>query len=152
MSKAEDLLNSLTEPGIATLSMDTPTEPHIVINYDKTLTVPADLKHVAVVGEHNSKTVIFDCPRYWGDCDLSTMSVQVIYRKPGGKDEPVTVTNLRVDELDESLIHFDWTLTKNVTATEGYLTIMVCARDSQNREWHSRINRELFIDEGLTCS
>ena len=48
-------------------------EPHIVIGYDRVVTVPDQLKRLAVQYDHDIETVTFDCPRYWGKHDMSQM-------------------------------------------------------------------------------
>ena len=157
MSLAEELLDSLPEGDAVIYSIDPATEPHIVVNLDKTVTVPDELKHIAVVGEHNIETVTFDCPRYWDDHDLSAMSVRINYQRPDGHCEPYPVENLCVDETDSDIIHFDWTISGNVTAVKGNISFMVCAKlvnaeGLREREWHSRVNQDLIVDEGLGCS
>lgn len=157
MSQADELLDSLTEPEVETYSVNPDTESHIVINADRTITVPDELKHIAVQGEHNIETVTFDCPRYWDGHDLSQMSVRINYQRPDGHREPHLAESLRVDDTDTSLIHFDWTISGNVTAVKGNISFMVCAKiaDAEGiteREWHSRLNQDLLIDEGLECS
>lgn len=157
MSKAEELLASLTEPAAMAYGISPATEPHIVINSDKTITVPEELKHIAVQGDHNIETVTFDCPRYWDEHDLSAMSVRLIYQRPDGHREKYPVKNLRVDETDTGIIHFDWTISRNVTLLNGGLSIQACAltpnaEGEGDPEWHSRINRDLVIDEGMDSS
>lgn len=71
MSRASELLDSLPKGGTASYGVNPVDEPHIVIESDKTITVPDDLRHIAVQGEHNIETVTFDCPRYWDGHDLS---------------------------------------------------------------------------------
>ena len=157
MSRAEELLDSLTEEQIATYGINPSEEPHIVIESDKTITVPDELRHIAVQGEHNVETVIFDCPRYWDAHDLSQMQMRIVYQRSDGHREPHLVENLRVDEVDENTIHFDWTISGNVTAVKGNISFMVCAKlsDSEGnreREWHTRLNQDLVVDEGMECS
>lgn len=157
MSRAEELLDSLTEEQIMMYGVNPVDEPHIVIESDKSITIPDDLRHIAVQGEHNIETVTFDCPRYWDGHDLSQMQMRIVYQRPDGHREPHLVENLRVDEADENTIHFDWTVSGNVTAVKGNISFMVCAKlsDSEGnreREWHTRLNQDLVVDEGMECS
>ena len=157
MSQADELLDSLAEPEVVTYSVDPNTEPHIVVNADRTVTVPEELKHIAVQGEHNIETVTFDCPRYWDGHDLSQMIMRIVFRRPDGHSEPHLVENLRVDDADTNTIHFDWTISGNVTLVKGSISFTVCAKLSnaegvREREWHTRLNQDLVIDEGLECS
>ena len=73
MSLAESLLNSIDE---------TTTEGHIVIGNDRYITVPDELKRLAVQYDHNIETVTFDCPRYWDGLDMSAMAVYINYMLP----------------------------------------------------------------------
>lgn len=157
MSRAEELLDSLTDDRIATYGINHSEEPHIVIESDKTITVPNELKHIAVQGEHNIETVTFDCPRYWDGHDLSQMQMRIVYQRPDRYREPHPVENLRVDDVDDNTIHFEWTVSGNVTAVKGTISFMVCAKLSdydgnREREWHTRLNQDLIVDEGMDCT
>lgn len=157
MSQADELLDSLTEEQVMTYTANPTSEPHILINADRTVTVPEELKHIAVQGEHNIETITFDCPRYWDGHDLSQMSMRIVYQRPDGHREPYPIENLSVDESDNNTIHFDWTISGNVTVFTGNIFFMVCAKIANadgitEREWHSRLNQDLVIDEGLECT
>lgn len=153
MSQSYEILESTP----TTYMVDYEYEPHIIINDDRTITIPEELVHIAVRGDHNIETVTFDCPRYWDNHDLSAMRIQINYRRPDGRIDPYPVKNIRVDEADDSQIHFDWTISGNVTEIKGNITFTVCAKLSDeegNREleWHSRMSHGLIIDDSLDCS
>lgn len=157
MSLAEDLLNSLPEDQPAVTSADPVTEPHIVINADKTVAIPEALQRILVQHDHNIETVTFDCPRYWDDHDLSQMGLRIVFQRSDGHKEPHPVENLRVDESDDRMIHFDWTISGNTTFTSGNVKITVCAKLTNaegvsEREWHTIPNQDLFVNEGMDCS
>ena len=132
-------------------------EPHIIVNSDRTIFVPDELKCVAVQFDHNIETVTFDCPRYWDGHDFSTMRVYINYRRADGKMEPYPCEPPTIDELDESIIHFNWTVSQNVTLVKGKISFLVCVKNPdesgnlQNR-WSSRLNQDLEVLEGLECS
>ena len=134
------------------------TEPHIVINSDRTITVPSALTKIAVQFDHNIETVTFDCPRYWDDHDLSVMSVYINYQCPDGSYGSYPAANVVVDELDENTMHFDWTISRNVTNVNGAITFLVCIRkvDENGDEvnhWNSELCRDqVIVSEGLECS
>lgn len=157
MSLAEDLLNSLPEDQPAVTSADPATEPHIVINADKTVTIPEALQRILVQHDHNIETVTFDCPRYWDGHDLSQMDLRIVFQRSDGHKEPHPVENLRIDESDDQMIHFDWTISGNTTLTSGNVKITVCAKLTNaegvsEREWHTIPNQDLFVNEGMECS
>lgn len=157
MSLAEDLLNSLPESAVATYSINPEVEPHIVINADKTVTVPDELKRILVQYDHNVETVTFDCPRYWDGLDLSQMELRIVFQRSDGHKEPRPVENLRIDDVDDRIIHFDWTISRNTTLVDGKITITVCAKITNSggvaeREWHTIPNRDMLVNEGMDCS
>lgn len=157
MSQAEELLNSLYGGEASTRTIEPSAESHIVVNADRTITVPDELKHIAVQFDHNIETVTFDCPRYWDEHDFSNMKVYVVYRRSDGYVDRYPAKNLRVDDSDTTMIHFDWTISKNVTPVKGNISFIVCinAVDDEAVEtnhWNSRLNQDLIVDEGLECS
>ena len=157
MSLAENLLNSLPEDQATTYSLDPATEPHIVINADKTVTVPEELKRILVQYDHNIETVTFDCPRYWDGHDLSQMGLRIVSQRSDGHRQPHPVENLRIDPDNDEMIHFDWTISENTTLTSGNVKITVCAKLTNaegvsEREWHTIPNQDLFVNEGMECS
>lgn len=157
MSLAEDLLNSLPENQPAVTSADPATEPHIVINADKTVIIPEALKRILVQHDHNIETVTFDCPRYWDGHDLSQMGLRIVFQRSDDHKEPHPVENLRVDESNDRMIHFDWTISGNTTLVSGNVKITVCAKLTNaegvsEREWHTIPNQDLFVNEGMDCS
>lgn len=156
MSLAYKLLDSLTENQPATRTVDPTSEPHIVINADRSITVPDILKIIAVQHDHNIETVTFDCPRYWDGHDMSKMVIYINYERKDGVKGRYPVANIRVDEADSAMIHFDWTLSGHVTETFGKLAILACAVnvDSEGVEaqhWNSRRNEDMEVAEGLEC-
>lgn len=167
MSQANDLLNSLTEGGAGTSEDEvvvtpsgeagtTPEERHIVIGRDRFVIVPEELKKVAVQYDHNIETVTFDCPRYWDDKDMSTMKIYVNYIRSDGFVGTCLCENVVVDENDSELMHFDWTISGNVTFAHGGLIFLVCAKttDSDGNEethWNSERCTDMYVSEGLKC-
>lgn len=150
MSLAEELLNSYEdEEEIVAYSDD---EPHIVVNADRTITVPDVLKSIAVQYDNNVETVTFDCPRYWDEHDFSTMHIYINFTRPDGYMNNNSVKNIRVSDTDDSIIHFDWTLGEDVTRASGKLSILVCIKNLETDlrpHWNSRINQDLTIEPGM---
>lgn len=154
MSQTEELLNSLSTTDISTYSADSSVEPHIVIGSDRIITVPDSLKRIAVQYDHNVETVTFDCPRYWDGLDMSTMKVYINYMLPNRMKGAYVADNVAVDETDTNIMHFTWTISRNVTATNGSISFLVCIKkvDSEGNEenhWNSELNTELYISKGL---
>ena len=102
MSQAEDLLDGLMN--------ENGDEEHIIIGKDRTVTVPKSLHKIAIQYDHNVRTVTFDCPRYFGGVDLSTLRFFFFFCRSDGEAGSYRVDEVRLDEIDDTIIHFDWVL------------------------------------------
>ena len=152
MSQADELLGSVSEP-VLTLA-NTETEPHIVIGEDRVVTVPKELKRIAVQYDHDVETVTFDCPRYWDSLDMSQLDVYVNYMRKDREIGCYKATNVVVDKIDSKLMHFDWTISRNVSLVKGELKFLVCIKKAdedgnEENHWNSELNSEMYISEGL---
>lgn len=152
MSQAEALLNQAARSGMYTASPE--TEPHIVIGADRVIVVPDELKRLGVQFDHNIETVVFDCPRYWDDTDMSLMAVYINYERRDGVRGQYFAENVTVDEADETMMRFEWTISKSVTLVEGKVKFNVCIKsvdDEGNEEehWNSELCEDCYISEGL---
>ena len=129
---------------------------HIIIGNDRVITVPEELKKIAVQYDHNVETVTFDCPRYWNGLDMSKMKVYINYLRADSAKGQSVGKNIVVDGIDSSIMHFDWTITNNVSAVNGKIFFLVCiksiddAGDEENH-WNSELCQDLFVSEGLEC-
>lgn len=153
---ADEILDNLTEDEIAAYTADSATEEHIVIGADRFITVPDELKRIAVQFDHNVETVTFDCPRYWDDIDMSIMRIYINYMRPDGQKGTFVATDISVDRDDSNIMHFNWTVSKEVTMVKGQISFLVCITkidDAGNEvnHWNSELNREMTISEGLEC-
>lgn len=157
MSQAEELLNSLGTDEVALYSAGSGTdEPHIIIGEDRFITVPEQLKRIAVQDDKDIETVTFDCPRYWDGHDLSLMSIRVNYMRADGQKDFYEAKNVRVNSSDTNLIHFDWTISEFAAKVKGTLIFIICVKQLdadglEKRKWHSELCKDLYISEGLEC-
>lgn len=154
MSQAYEALMNLTNDEVAVYSSTSISEGHIIIGHDRRITVPDSLKRIAVQYDHNVETVTFDCPRYWDEHDMSEMQVYINYLLPSGMLGSYIADNVTVDSNDDTMMHFDWTISNNITDTKGQLTFLVCVKavDSEGNEsvhWNSERNDEMYIAQGL---
>lgn len=154
MSQASDLLNSLSADDVTVYANGSETEKHIVIGEDRIITVPESLRRIAVQHDHNVETVTFDCPRYWDGIDLSTMAIYINYLCPNKTLGAYIAQNVTIDESDSNVMHFDWTITRNITVKNGKLSFLVCIKnvDSEGNEinhWNSELNTDMYVSEGL---
>lgn len=155
MSQVDNVLNNMSDDDIALYLADNAVgEEHIVIDSDRKVIVPDSLKRIAVQHDHNIETVTFDCPRYWDGHDLSKMMVYINHLCPSGALGCTVATDVKVDETNTNLMHFDWTISECVTLNEGFITFLVCAKtqdeDGTNRHhWNSEICKDMYVSEGL---
>lgn len=161
-SAAEDLLNTLDVNDISLLSVTTATkttaseEGHIVIGEDRYITVPEELKRIAVQYDHNVETVTFDCPRYWDELDMSQMRVYINYMRADGYKDTYLADRVTVDETDSNIMHFDWTISRNVTLVKGSLDFLVCIKKTdadgiEINHWNSDLCSDMRVSEGMEC-
>ena len=149
MNEANSLLNSLTA-GMGN------AESHIIVNPDRTVFVPEELREIAVQYDHNIETVTFDCPRYWDDIDMSVMQVCINYMRADGKPGCYIVNDVEVDSLEPGFMHFTWTLSRNATEIKGSLKFLICVKKTDKdgdlvNHWNSKLNTQMSISEGLEC-
>ena len=145
MTKAEELLSR---------TADQENEPHIVCDDERKITVPDELKNIAVQYDNNVETVTFDCPRYWDDHDLSEMQVFINYIAPDGMEGQYHCEDVTVDNANQALIHFTWTILANVTKSSGQVRFLICIKEADEegnelRHWNSQICSDLNVLKGL---
>ena len=151
MSQAEELLTSLTATELLSVESE---EPHIVIDDNRIITVPDKLKRLAVQYDHDIETVTFDCPRYWDDLDMSQMKIYINYLRSDTYTGTYKAQNITVDETDDTIMHFTWTVSKNVSMVFGKIVFLVCVRktDESGNEvnhWNSELCKDCYVSEGL---
>ena len=151
MSQAEELLTSLNAAELLSVESE---EPHIVIDDNRIVTVPDKLKRLAVQYDHDIETVTFDCPRYWDDLDMSQMKIYINYLRSDTYTGTYKAQNITVDETDDTIMHFTWTISKNVSLIFGKIVFLVCVRknDESGNEvnhWNSELCKDCYVSEGL---
>lgn len=145
MSQADYLLDSLVEDG-----------GNIVIDADRRVSIPESLRKFGVEDDHNVTTRVFDCPRFCNGMDMSTMRVYVNYMLSNGYKDSYPVTDVTIDPMENSIMHFSWTISRNVTQTKGNITFLICIKkvDENGNEvnhWNSELSKQAYISEGLEC-
>lgn len=154
MSEAEKLLEELTEGQVAPMTMNPDTEPHIVIDSNRIISVPEELRKIAVQYDHKVETVTFDCPRYWDGLDMFGMRVYINYKRSDGAVGMSLPKDLTIDEADDNIMHFKWTLTRGATLSAGTLSFSVCikkptADGGEVNHWNSEVNTQMRVAPGL---
>lgn len=154
MSQADELLNSLADATPSLQLANPETEPHIVVGDDRVISVPKELQRIAVQYDHDVETVAFDCPRYWDGLDMSELRVYVNYMRRDRVVGCYLAQNVTVDTTDSAIMHFDWTISRNVSQVAGEIKFLVCIKkgDSEGNEvnhWNSELNNQMYVSEGL---
>lgn len=126
-------------------------EPHIVIGSDRKIKVPDSLKRLGVQFDHNIETVTFDCPRYWDDHDMSEMAVYINYMLSNGYTDSYPADSVKADG---DIMHFTWTISRNVTQVAGSINFLVCVKntDGNGKEinhWNSELCQDAYISKGM---
>lgn len=153
MSNALEALMGMTNDQVAAYTANPETEGHIVIDSNRRITVPESLKRIAVQHDHDVETVTFDCPRYWDNRDLSKMVFYISYKLADGSLDSYIADNVVVDD---DVIHFDWTISQNVTRLSGAITFIVCAKKTDAvgnivNHWNSELCSDLSVSTGMEC-
>lgn len=131
-------------------------EPHIVINDDRSVTVPNELKYLGVQFDHNIETVVFDCPRYWDGHDLSTLDIYLSYQTINGEPGAYHCEDVKLSPDNDNIINFSWTIYQNLTSIPGRVSFIVCAQKTNEDKtveqcWHSRLCIDCEILPGMEC-
>ena len=130
-------------------------EPHIVIGKDRFITVPDQLKRLAVQFDHDVETVTFDCPRYWDEHDMSQMKVYINYvRSDRVIGSYIVKSPITINEVDDGIMHFDWTISREVSSASGHISFLVCIKKTdevgeETTHWNSELCKDCYISEGL---
>lgn len=124
---------------------------YIVINPDRSITVPEELKNIAVQRDHNIETVTFKCPRYWKSKDLSVTNIYIHFLRSDGVPGTILAENIKIEN---NTIYFEWTLKKSATIAGGVLAFLVCAKKTDNNGeeelcWNSKRCCDFVISKGL---
>lgn len=153
MSQADELLDDITEHYAGT-SYD--LERHIVIDRNRFIYIPEELKKIAVQFDHMIETITFDCPRFWDEHDMSKMRIYVNYMRSDDEQGADLATNVVVDETDEEIMHFDWTITGHLTEVFGPITFLVCVKKvgddgTEANHWNSELCTDAYVSRGMEC-
>ena len=88
---------------------------------------------------------------------MSQSRICINYKRPDGILGSYVASNVIVDEANDTTMHFDWTISQDVTVKDGSLMFLVCIKkfDTDTGEeinnWHSELNTEMYISKGLEC-
>lgn len=149
MSQAEELLNSLSGTTYSTEA------DYVTIGSDRFMVVPDNLKKLGVSADHDVNTIHFIGPRYSENgTDLSQTTIWANYMRSDGYLDAAPCEDVTVDSEDETLMHYYWTISRNVTEAHGNLVVLVCAKSvdsagNELRHWNSELCHDFYISEGM---
>jgi hypothetical protein len=157
MSKAEQLLKSLQFEDSYLEAKGQREEGHIVIDESRQITIPKELQTIAVTGDKNIESVTFDCVRYWDIHDLSTFKIFINYILPNGEEKTFVPNETRTNPDDESVFHFDWKITPDMTQMSGNIVFSIVAekRDENGditHRWGSLRSSGAKVEAGIGVS
>jgi len=131
---------------------------HLIVNSDRTITVPEESAVVGVKGDHNSNRVTFDCPRYFDEYDLTQCTNHFVayINSAGNIQGQYIITDLAVDAVDETLLHFSWLVSGNVTVAACEIAFALCFRTVEDDliiyQWNTNYSTGLRVIEGIEVS
>ena len=112
--------------------------------------VPKQYRLMGVESDEKANRILFEFPKIVGDgIDLSELNLYINYQNGNGEKDIYVVSDRAV--VDDK-ITFSWQLSRKVTAYEGVVSYLVCAKYSVDgetlTEWNSKIAVGL-VSEGL---
>ena len=115
--------NSDKTQSISLLMANPELEPVIQIESDlRTITIPDELKNIAVVGDHLSETIYFSCPRYFDGEDLSSHTCIIRFINAGHEYGESPAVDM---EPDEEMLKFGWAIDRYATKYDGVINFTV---------------------------
>lgn len=141
---------------VSPLSVNPDEEPIIEIDADsRTITIPNELRDIAVTGDHLSETIYFSCPRYFDGEDLSLHTCIIRFINAGNEYGEANAISL---ESSEDRITFGWAIDNYATRYSGTLTFTVqfeTRKDNIDYQWqttpaHLNILPGLNIESTIT--
>lgn len=157
MGRAEQLLESL-DLGDETLYPISPEEEsHVVIDSSRRITVPSNLKRIAVQYDCDVESITFDCPRYWDGLDLLKFKMFINYMRGDNELGSYYIDDAKVSPIDENMINFTWTIGGHIAEVPGNIRFLVCAKRTEtqgNTEncWNTELNTECSVSDGMSTN
>ena len=146
---SDDLLPEIEAAPAGTARIAGDEEPEIIINADRTITIPAELKNIAVQYDNNIETVTFRCPRYWDNIDLASNSVIKIITTHS--NEAVLMGSSRAHNIttldDNTEFTFDWLVPQLLTQESGNVSLSILIEENSDTpawRWNSQICKDGF--------
>lgn len=156
MKEMQSVNKNEVSNNVSLLIADPEGEPVIQIDSDlRKITIPDELKDIAVAGDHLSETIYFTCPRYFDGNDLSEHRCLIRYINAGNEYGEADVKDLNAET---DTIKFGWALDNYVTRYSGIVSFTVqfeTVDDTLKYQWQTtpaelNILAALNIEETIT--
>ena len=84
------------------------------------------------------------------------MKVSIKYVLSNCYEDTYFSPEVTIDETDQDIMHFSWTISNKVTQVSGEITFLVCLMllDSNGiaiKKWHSHICKDMRVLDGMDC-
>ena len=136
---------------------------YIIDPITRNIATPNSEKKILIQHDNNSERITFECNRYIESHDLSLSdAIQVHYvnlsssgrQKSNGLYE---VTDLVVNDTDDTKVNFTWLISSDATEYEGMLEFLIkfaCIDDDlvEVYSWHTNISKSIIIAPGIENS
>lgn len=152
MSLAEEMLMSMPDQSVSALS-EADEEPHIKIGEDRSIFVPAEIKMIGVQLDKDVEELVFDCPRYVEDVDLSEFVIYINYLLPNGTTGTI-LPLVSIDAEDDAIIHFSWLVEQYLTRNQGAISFNITAKKTDHEgnllyQWSTLVDSSLTVAKGM---
>ena len=136
---------------------------YIIDPITRNIATPNSEKKILIQHDNNSERMTFECNRYIESHDLSlsdTIQVHYVNLSSSGRQKSnglYEVTDLVVDDTDETKVNFTWLISSDATEYEGMLEFLIkfaCIDDDlvEVYSWHTNINKSIIIAPGIENS
>ena len=136
---------------------------YIIDPITRNISTPNSEKKILIQHDNNSERMTFECNRYIESHDLSlcdTIQVHYVNLSSSGRQKSnglYEVTDLVVDDTDDTKVKFTWLISSDATEYEGMLEFLIkfaCIDDDlvEVYSWHTNISKSIIIAPGIENS
>lgn len=117
MATADELLGMISDV----------TDEFLVVNLDtRIISIPASIKILGVESDDDVKKLRFKLPRYYGEFDLSTFSIQVNFENAENEGDFYSIHDLEVS--DDDTMTFTWLVDRHAFKRQGEVDFSLCMK------------------------
>lgn len=145
----------ITQDSLKVINALTDEHSHIIVNKDRKIFIPNEDRNILLTKDNDSEEITFEIPQVYDGIDLSTKNLGIYYIRPVNDNDPETpqgVTEpLRIEKIENGVIHATWTITNVVTSVPGTLTFAIVAEGDgfQDEYFWQTYPAQFIIEEGI---